>query len=84
LLTKSIKGTPLAEASAKFKRRQEQARDGLAAAAEYESAAVAMRDKTAKLRALRLAKEAEDAAEAAANPPEPVKKKKSKAKKKVG
>jgi hypothetical protein len=79
LLTKSIKGTPLAEASAKFKRRQEQARDGLAAAAEYESAAVAMRDKTAKLRALRLAKEAEDAA----NAPEVVEKPKKKKKKVV-
>jgi hypothetical protein len=49
------------EAEAKFKRRQDQARDGVKATAEYEAAAVAMREKTARLRALRLAKEAADA-----------------------
>jgi hypothetical protein len=48
------------EAEAKFKRRQDQARDGVKATAEYEAAAVAMREKTARLRALRLAKEAAD------------------------
>ena len=70
------------DAALKLKRRQEQARDGLKAAAEYEAATVALRAKTAKLREQRLAREAEAAAEAAANPPEPVKKK-SKAKKKA-
>jgi hypothetical protein len=48
------------EAEAKFKRRQDQARDGVKAAAEYEAAAVAMREKTARLRAQRLAREAAD------------------------
>jgi hypothetical protein len=65
-----------------LKRRQDQARDGLVAAAEYEAAAVAMREKTVRLRALRLAKEAKDAQAAADAPPEPPKAKK-KAKKKV-
>ena len=82
MLSKSIKASS-PDASLKEKRRQDQARDGLKAAAEYEAAAAAMREKTAKLRALRLAKEAKDAAEAIANPPEPAKAKKSKAKKKV-
>lgn len=69
------------DAALKLKRRQDQARDGLKAAAEYEAAAVALRAKTAKLRAQRLEREAADAAEAAANPPEvAVKKKKSKKK----
>ena len=71
------------DAKAKLKRRQDQARDGIVAAAEYEAAAVAMREKTANLRARRLAREAKDAADLAANPPEPVKKKKTKAKKKA-
>ncbi|MBS0246698.1 MAG: hypothetical protein JSR61_08760 [Proteobacteria bacterium] len=66
------------DATLREKRRQDQARDGLKATAEYEAAATAMREKTAKLRALRLAREAKDAAEAAANPPEPVKKKSKK------
>ena len=69
------------DAALKLKRRQEQARDGLKAAAEYEAATVALRAKTAKLREQRLAREAEAAAQAAANPPDPVKKK-SNAKKK--
>ena len=55
-----------AEAEAKFKRRQDQARDGMKAAAEYEAAAVATREKTARLRALREAKETADAATEAA------------------
>ncbi len=80
-MSKSIKASS-PDAALREKRRQDQARDGLKAAAEYEAAAVAMREKTAKLRALRLAREAKDAAEAAANPPEPVKKK-TKAKKKA-
>lgn len=66
------------DAALKLKRRQDEARDGLKAAAEYEAAAVALRAKTAKLRAQRLEREAADAAEAAANPPEAVKKKSKK------
>lgn len=45
-----------------FKRRELQQQDGRLAMAEYEAAAVAMREKTARLRKLREAKEAEDAA----------------------
>lgn len=80
MLSKSIKASS-PDATLKLKRRQDQARDGLKAAAEYEAAAVAMRDKTARLRALRLAREAKEAADLAANPPEPAKPKKSKKKK---
>jgi hypothetical protein len=54
-----------ADAEAKFKRRQDQERDGRRATAEYETAAVTMREKTARLRALRLAKQAADAKAAA-------------------
>ena len=60
------------EAEAKFKMRQDQARDGMKAAAEYEAAASATREKTARLRALREAKEAADA-KAEADKPAPVK-----------
>ncbi|MBS0535299.1 MAG: transcriptional regulator [Proteobacteria bacterium] len=70
---------PLTEAEARIKKRAEQAKDGLKATAEYEAAAVAQREKTAKLRALRLAKEAKDAAEAQVEP-KPVKKTKAKKK----
>jgi hypothetical protein len=67
------------EAEAKFKRRQDQARDGMKAAAEYEASAIATREKTARLRALREAKETADAKAEAENPP-PVKAKVVKAK----
>ena len=46
-------------AEASFKKEQ-RARDGAQAMAEYEAAVVAAREKTARLRALRLAKEAAD------------------------
>ena len=46
-----------AQAAAAFKKEQ-QARDGAKAMAEYEAHAQATRDKTARLRSLRLAKEA--------------------------
>ena len=55
-------------AEAKFKRKEIQARDGVKATTEYEAAGAAIRQKTARLRALRLAKEEADkqaAAEAA-------------------
>ena len=57
-----------AKAEASFKRKEDQARDGKLAMAEYEAATRAMRDRTVKLRELRLAKEAAEAAEQAANP----------------
>lgn len=61
-------------------RKARQAEEGRRAMLDYENAAAANRVKTAKLRALRLARDAEDAAAlAAAPPPEP---KKAKAKKK--
>lgn len=52
--------TAKAKAEATFKRRQEQARDGAIAMAEYIAAQDATRAKTERLRALRLAKEAAD------------------------
>jgi hypothetical protein len=48
-------------AEATFKKEQ-RARDGAKAMADYEAAGVAMREKTARLKALRLAKEAADLA----------------------
>jgi hypothetical protein len=61
-----------AKAEASFKRKAEQQRDGKVAMAEYEAAGRAMRERTAKLRELRLAKEAAEAqAEAAKPKPEP-------------
>ncbi len=57
-------------------RKLRQAEDGKRAMLDYENAATAMRTKTAKLRELRLAREAEEAAAAAAAPP--VKKKAAK------
>jgi len=59
-------------------RKARQAEDGKRALVDYENAAVAMRAKTAKLKALRLARDAEEAAAAAAAPP--VAKKKAKKK----
>ena len=61
-------------------RKLRQAEDGKRAMTEYENAAVANRAKTARLKALRLAHEAEQAAIAAAAPPAPPKKKAAKKK----
>jgi hypothetical protein len=58
-------------------RKQRQAEEGKRAMLEYESTAAANRAKTARLRALRLARDAE----IAANPPEPKPTKKKAAKK---
>jgi hypothetical protein len=63
-------------------RKLRQAEEGKRAMTEYENNAIASRAKTARLRALRLARDAEEAAALAAAPPVPVKKKKA-AKKKV-
>ncbi len=57
-------------------RKLRQAEEGKRAMLDYENSANAMRAKTARLRALRLARDAEEAAAAAAAPP-PVKKKKA-------
>ena len=57
-----------AKAEASFKRKADQARDGKLAAAEYEATGRAMRERTAKLREQRLAKEAADRAAEAAKP----------------
>ena len=63
------------EANAQFKKTQREI-DGKKAMSEYESGEVALRARTAKLRALRLARDAELAA-AAPPAPEPAKKKKA-------
>jgi hypothetical protein len=55
-------------------RKLRQAEEGKRAMTEYENAAVATRVKTERLKALRLARDAQEAAELAANPP-PKKKK---------
>jgi hypothetical protein len=65
-------------AEAEF-RKKAQAEDGRAAASEYRAEAIAIREKTARLRAARLAKEAADAA---APPPPPKPKAKPAARKK--
>jgi hypothetical protein len=83
LSTKSPKDEAQAKAEASFKRKEEQAREGKVAMAEYEAASRLMRERTAKLRELRLAREASEAAEAAANPkpkPKPAPKPKTAAK----
>ena len=78
-MSKSSKQTQ-EQAEARFKRKEFQARDAHSAMADYEAAAAATRKKTEKLRALRLAKEAEDAKAAAEAPVVAVKKKAAKAK----
>ncbi len=50
-------------------RKQRQAEDGRRAMLEYENTAAANRTKTARLKALRLARDAEEAAAAEAAPP---------------
>jgi len=76
--SKSPKDEAQAKAEASFKRKEEQAREGKVAMAEYEAASRQMRERTAKLREQRLAREAAEAAEAAANPkPKPAPKPKA-------
>lgn len=65
------------KAEATAKRRQEQAREGVIAMAEYVAAPEQMRARTERLKALRLAKEAADK-KAAEEAPAPVAAKKSK------
>jgi hypothetical protein len=65
-LPKSAKEEAQVRAEASVKRREDQARDGKKALAEYEAGGHAMREKTAKLKAQRLARDAaEEAAKAA-------------------
>jgi len=66
-----------AEANAQFKKTQRE-QDGKKAMAEYEADGIAMRAKTAKLKALRLAREAELAATAAVAGKKPAKTAKAK------
>lgn len=73
--------TQKAQAEAKLKRKEQQAREGAKAMAEYEAAQAATRAKTAKLRALREAKEADDLKAAAEAPPAPAKTKGARKKK---
>jgi len=56
-----------AKAEASFKRKAEQARDGAIAMAEYVAEQAAVRSKTERLRALRLAREAEQDAQASSD-----------------
>lgn len=66
-------------AQAAFHKKEAQQREGAVAMAEYNAASTAMRTKTERLRALRLAKEEQDRV-AAANAPPPVPAPKGKAK----
>jgi hypothetical protein len=61
-----------ADKESRIKRLAQQAEEGKKARADYEAEGRAVREKMAKLKALRLAKEATDR-EAAANAPAPVK-----------
>jgi hypothetical protein len=56
-------------AEATFAKKERQAREGAKAFADYEAQANATREKTARLRTLRLAKEAADREAAAAKKP---------------
>ena len=73
--TRSKEARDRAEAS--FQKKQEQAREGGKARAEYEAEARAVLKKTARLRALRLAKEAAEAAAKLETKPGTTKKKPS-------
>jgi aspartate carbamoyltransferase catalytic subunit len=59
-----------ARAEASFK-KEERAKDGAKAMMEYQTNSRVIREKMARLKALRLAKEASDGEAAAANPPAP-------------
>jgi hypothetical protein len=64
-------------------RKLRQAEEGKRAMTEYENSAIANRAKTARLKALRLARDAQEAADLAAALPAPPKKKKAAKKKEV-
>jgi hypothetical protein len=65
-------------AQAAFHKKELQQREGATATAEYNAASTAMRAKTERLKALRLAKEEQDRV-AAANAPQPAPKGRAKA-----
>ena len=77
----AVADDPKKNAANKEFKKARQAEDGKRAMTEYENAAIASRTKTARLKALRLARDAELAAAAAAAPPVPPKKKKAAKKK---
>lgn len=60
-------------AEARFERLQRQKREGEAAMMDYEAQAKAVDDKTARLKAARMAKEAAEREAAANAPPKPTK-----------
>ena len=64
-------------AEARFERLQRQKREGEAAARDYEANSAAVDVKTAKLKAMRLAKEAAEREAAASAPPKPARKKRT-------
>ena len=64
VLSKSPNEMQQERAEASFKRKQVQAREATKAMADYQAATIATREKTARLRKLRLAKEAADRAHA--------------------
>jgi hypothetical protein len=68
MMAKSAKEEAQARAEASFKRKELQARDGKLALTEYETSVRATREKTARLKELREAKEAADREAAAKNP----------------
>ena len=74
---------PKKHAANKEFKKARQAEDGKRAMTEYENAAIASRAKTARLKALRLARDAQEAEAAALAPPAPPKKKKAAKKKEV-
>lgn len=74
---------PKKNAANKEFKKARQAEDGKRAMTEYENSAIASRAKTARLKALRLARDAEEAAAAALAPPPAPKKKKAAKKKEV-
>ena len=59
--SKDVSHEARARAEARFEKKEERAREGAKAAAEYEANTIAVREKTARLRALRLAAAAQKA-----------------------
>jgi len=59
-------------AEANFKKKEQQVKEGAKAMAEYEANIIATRQKTERLRALRLAKEAAERISAGGGPPQGV------------
>lgn len=63
-----------ANTEARLKKKALQLVEGQKATADYEAGLRAMREKTARLRALRLARDAEESKQASENPAKPAKK----------